>query len=81
MIQTNHNKIDESKYLKNIEHNKIVFINGNLEEIDFKHEDSKKFKFLKENKIEKNNFEDNSLINLNNAFTINNYKIDIEKEL
>ena len=47
--------------------------------MDFKYEDSKKFKFLKENKIENNSFQDNALINLNNAFTINNYKIYIEK--
>ncbi len=71
-------KIDESIYLKNLEHNKIVFINGRIEEIKFEHEDKKKIKVLKETKIKKNKFQDNALLNLNNAFTINNYKIHVD---
>ena len=72
-------KIDETIYLKDIKHNKIVFVNGKLEEINIEYEDNNKFKIEKETKIENNNFEDNALINLNNAFTINNYKIYVEK--
>ena len=72
-------KIDDSIYLKNIEHNKIIFINGKLEKINLEYEDNNKFKIEKETKIENNNFQDNALINLNNAFTINNYKIYVEK--
>ena len=37
-----------------------------------------RLKFLKETKIENNLFKDNALINLNNAFTIYNYKIYVE---
>ncbi len=73
------NKIDESLYLKNLEHNKMVFINGKLEEINLEYEDGNRFKILKETKVENVNFHDNALINLNNAFTINNYRIYIDK--
>ncbi len=72
-------KIDETIYLKDIKHNKIVFVNGKLEEINIEYEDSNKFKILKETNVENNKFQDNALINLNNAFTINNYKIYVEK--
>ena len=70
-------KIDESLYLKNLEHNKIVFINGKLEEIKFEHEDNNKIKISKETKIDDNLFKDNALIDLNNAFAIYNYKIHV----
>ena len=73
------NKIDESLYIKNLEHNKMVFINGKLEEINLEYEDGNCFKILKETKVENVNFHDNALINLNNAFTINNYRIYIDK--
>ena len=75
---TKSNKIDESLYLKNLEHNKIVFINGKLEEIKFEHEDNNKIKISKETKIDDNLFKDNALIDLNNAFAIYNYKIHVE---
>ena len=71
-------KIDESIYLNNLEHNKIVFINGRIEEIKLEYEDNNKIKILKETKIENNKFQDNALLNLNNAFTIYNYKIHVE---
>ncbi len=71
-------KIDESIYLENLEHNKLVFINGALEEIKLDYEDNNKIKILKETKLENNGFQDNALINLNNAFTIYNYKIYVE---
>ena len=72
-------KIDESIYLNNIEHNSMVFVNGKLEETNLKYEDSKKFKIQEETKIENSKFKNNSLINLNNAFIINNYKVYVEK--
>ena len=77
---TKSNKIDESLYLKNLEHNKIVFINGKLEEIKFEHENNNKIKISKETKIDDNLFKDNALIDLNNAFAIYNYKIHVEDD-
>ncbi len=72
-------QIDKSIYLKNIEHNSLVFVNGKLEEINLKFEDNKKFKIEKVTKIENKNIQNNALINLNNAFTINNYKVHVDK--
>ncbi len=72
-------QIDKSIYLKSIEHNSLVFVNGKLEEINLKFEDNNKFKIEKVTKIENKNIQNNALINLNNAFTINNYKVHVEK--
>ena len=72
-------KIDESIYFNNIEHNSLVFVNGKLEKINLKYEDGKKLKIQEETTIENTKFQNNALINLNNAFVINNYKICVEK--
>ena len=71
-------EVDQSIYLKNIEHNSMVFVNGRIEEINLKYEDSKKFKIQQEIKIENKKFQDNALINLNNAFSLQNFKISVE---
>ena len=38
------NKIDPSIFVNGLEHNKIIFINGRIEKIDFTYEDQKKLK-------------------------------------
>ena len=38
------NKIDPSIFINGLEHNKIIFINGRIEKIDFTYEDQKKLK-------------------------------------
>ena len=74
------NKVDTSILIDGLEHNKIIFINGRIEKIDFNCEDKDKieiddnFKF--ENKLEI----DNSLLSLNNAFSNKCYKISIKKD-
>jgi len=73
------NKVDNSIFVEGLEHNKIVFINGRVEKVDFTHEDHDKieinddFKFV--NRLEDNN----SLLSLNNAFTNKCYKITVKK--
>ena len=73
------NKVDTSIFVESLEHNKIVFINGRVEKVDFTHEDHDKieinddFKFV--NRLEDNN----SLLSLNNAFTNKCYKITVKK--
>ena len=73
------NKVDTSIFVEGLEHNKIVFINGRVEMVDFTHEDHDKieinddFKFV--NRLEDNN----SLLSLNNAFTNKCYKITVKK--
>ena len=73
------NKIDPSIFVESLEHNKIVFINGKIEKVDFTYEDNDKieinddFQFLTE-------FEDNnSLLSLNNVFTNKCFKITVKK--
>ena len=38
------NKIDPSTFVDGLEHNKIIFLNGRIEKIDFNHEDKIKLK-------------------------------------
>jgi len=74
------NKVDTSIFSEGLEHNKIVFINGRIEKIDFNYEEQEKVEIIEESeKIDKsNNF--NSLIHLNRAFTNKCYKILIKKD-
>ena len=71
------NKIDSSIFVDGLEHNKIIFINGRIEKIDFNYEDKDKIEISDEveNKVLFDN--ENSLIDLNNAFTNKTYKIII----
>ena len=73
------NKIDTSSFVKGLEHNKIVFINGRIEKIDFKSEDSNKIEIIEESNLSNKFNNINSLINLNNAFANKNYKINVKE--
>ena len=63
-----------------MEHNKIVFINGRIEKIDFNYEEQEKVEIIEESEKtnKSNNF--NSLIFLNRAFTNKYYKILVKKD-
>ncbi len=73
------NKVDTSIFVDGLEHNKIIFINGRIEKVDFNHEDNDKIEinddFKYENKLDNND----SLLALNNAFTNKCYKISIKE--
>ena len=73
------NKIDASIFVDGLEHNKIIFINGRIEKIDFNYEDKNKIEISDE--IEKKVLleNENSLIDLNNAFTNKIFKILIKE--
>ncbi len=73
------NKIDSSIFVDGLEHNKIVFINGRIEKIDFNCEDQNKIEISDENKKEISFDYKNSLIDLNSAFTNRVFKIFIKK--
>ena len=75
------NKIDPSIFVDGLEHNKIIFINGRIEKIDFNYEDQNKIEIKDE--IEKDiSFDyENSLIDLNSAFINKVFKILMKKEL
>ncbi len=73
------NKIDPSIFVDGLEHNKIIFINGRIEKIDFNYEDQNKIQISDEieKKITFDN--ENSLIDLNNAFTNKVFKVLVKK--
>ena len=76
--QINQNVIDKSFIAKDFEHNKIVFINGKIEEIDFSFENKGKIKISKEVDTNSKINEENALLNLNHAFCNSFYKITIK---
>ncbi len=72
------NKVDSSVFVEGLEHNKIVFINGRVEKIDFQYEEKSKIEILEDTELN-NNFKNiNSLVNLNNAFTNKHFKIIVK---
>ena len=73
------NEVDPKIYVDGLEHNKIVFINGRIEKIDFKYEESDKFEIIDkfDNKSLLNDV--NSLVDLNSALTNKYYKIQVKE--
>ncbi|WP_075482445.1 Fe-S cluster assembly protein SufD [Candidatus Pelagibacter communis] len=77
--QLKKSEIDKDILLNEIEHNKLVFINGQFLQIDFNSEDKGKIEFLdNQNNIDEQ-LADNSLINLNNALSNKSYKLLVKK--
>ena len=73
------NEINSSLFVNGLEHNKIIFINGRIEKIDFSYEDQNNIQISDEIKTKINFENENSLIDLNNAFTNKVFKIVIKK--
>ena len=73
------NKIDTSVFIDELEHNKIVFMNGRVEKIDFAFEDKDKIEINEATKPKDKLENNNSLIDLNNAFIDKNYKILVKE--
>ena len=72
---TSTNKIDTSVFVDGLEHNKIVFVNGRIEKIDFNYERKEQIEIIDQSEtINKFNAK-NSLSDLNNAFTNKSFKI------
>ena len=72
-------EIDKDILLNEIEHNKLIFINGQLVQIDFNSEDKGKIEFLDNQDNIDEKLADNSLINLNNALSNKSYKLLVKK--
>ena len=72
-------EIDKSILLNEIKHNKLIFINGQLVQIDFNSEDKGKIEFLDNQNNLDEQLAENSLINLNNALVNKNFKLLIKK--
>ncbi len=75
---TSTNKVDSSIFVDGLEHNKIVFINGRIEKINFDYEKKDQIEIIDQSEtINKSN--NNSLSDLNNAFTNKSFKILVKK--
>ncbi len=68
------NKVDTSVFVDGLEHNKLVFINGRIEKIDFDYEQKDKIEIIDQSESI-NKLDNNSLSDLNNAFTNKSFKI------
>ncbi len=73
------NKIDTSIFIDGLEHNKIIFINGRIEKIDFNYEDKNQIEIFDDVNVKDKFDNKNSLIDLNNAFRNKYYKILVNK--
>tara|TARA_B100000683_G_scaffold65448_1_gene64272 strand:- start:3553 stop:4800 length:1248 start_codon:yes stop_codon:yes gene_type:complete len=73
------NKFDTSKLISDLEHNKIIFVNGRIENLDFSKEDKSEIEIYDDVKINDKSDGKNSLIDLNNAFRNKFYKIKVKK--
>ena len=71
---THTNKVDTSVFVDGLEHNKIVFINGRIEKIDFDYEQKDKIEIIDQSETI-NKLNNNSLSDLNHAFTNKSFKI------
>ncbi len=76
---TSTNKVDSSAFVDGLEHNKIVFINGRIEKIDFDYEKKDQIEIIDQSETI-NKFNNNSsLSDLNSAFTNKSFKIVVKE--
>ncbi len=75
---TSTNKVDTSVFVDGLEHNKIVFINGRIEKVDFDYEKKNQIEIIDQSETI-NKFNNNSLSDLNNAFTNKSFKILVKR--
>ena len=73
------NKVDTSEFVDGLEHNKIVFINGRIEKIDFDYEKKQQIEIIDQSETINKFDNNNSLSDLNNALTNKSFKIVIKK--
>ncbi|MDC0984154.1 Fe-S cluster assembly protein SufD [Candidatus Pelagibacter sp.] len=76
---TTTNKVDTSVFVDGLEHNKIVFINGRIEKIDFHYEKKEQIEIIDQSETTNKFDNNNSLSDLNNAFTNKCFKILVKK--
>ncbi len=76
---TSTNKVDTSTFVDGLEHNKIVFINGRIEKIDFDYEKKDQIEIIDQSETINEFKNSSSLSDLNNAFTTKCFKILVKK--
>ena len=72
-------KVDTSVFVDGLEHNKIVFINGRIEKIDFDYEKKDQIEIIDQSETINKFNNNNSLSDLNNAFTNKSFKILVKR--
>ncbi len=73
------NKVDSSVFVDGLEHNKIVFINGRIEKIDFDYEKKDQIEIIDQSETINKFNNNNSLSDLNSAFTNKSFKIVVKE--
>ena len=88
IISANFENLDYSKknidknvdvdLINEFEHNKIIFVDGNISKIDFNHEDKDKFSLKHDLELDEQ-LNENALLNLNTAFLSSYIKFTVRK--
>ncbi len=73
------NEINDNIFLEEIEHNKIVIVNGKVERLSFEHEESDKINLTTLDNINQSPNDNNSLLSLNNSFSNKIHNILLKK--
>ncbi len=73
------NEINDDIFIKEIEHNKIVIVNGKVEQLSFEYEESDKINLTTLDNFNRNLNYDNSLLSLNNSFSNKIHNILVKK--
>ena len=73
------NEINDDIFIKEIEHNKIVIINGKVERLSFEYEESDKINLTTLDNFNQKSNDDNSLLSLNNSFSNKIHNILVKK--
>ena len=73
------NEINNDIFIKEIEHNKIVIVNGKVERLSFEYEESDKINLTTLDNFNQNPNDDNSLLSLNNSFSNKIHNILVKK--
>ena len=73
------NEINDDIFIKEIEHNKIVIVNGKVERLSFEYEENDKINLSTLDNFNQNSNDDNSLLSLNNSFSNKIHNILVKK--
>ena len=73
------NEINDDIFINDIEHNKIVIVNGKVERLSFEYEEKDKINLLTLDNFNQNSNKGNSLLSLNNSFSNKIHNILVKK--
>jgi len=76
--QTRPDEFDQSSFVNNLDHNKIIFVNGLISKFDFNYEEKGKIEIIDTQETEDLD-SNNSLVSLNNALKFNYVKLIIKE--